>query len=137
MLNELELRRPTFLGGRPVTLADGQEWTVPVPEIRLTRDRSSSDGFRLTFGFGGVADEAFTDLQRQYDEATGTARLKAEMGMFDYALSLNYDLADDDAATLLSFPVGAGSTDTTREAIHEALSGANVPKPTSDGSTLL
>jgi hypothetical protein len=135
-LNEQELRRPDFLGGRPVTLADGQEWTIPVPEIRLTRDRNTAEGFRLTFGFDGKPDEEFTRLQRQYDDNAGGARLAAEMALFDYALGLNYELTDEQASAILSFSVGSGVNDPSREAIHEAIAGANVPKPSSDGSIL-
>jgi hypothetical protein len=126
-LDEQALRRPGFLGGRPVTLADGQEWYVPVPEIFLCVSKVSTDGFGFDFAFGGVPDAVFTQLIREFEIAEGLESIRAEMRMIAYAFDLNYSLDDEQAAQILRFPVGPGVESPARTAIRAALTGTEDP----------
>lgn len=134
-LDELALRRPTFLGGVPVTLADGQDWTIPVPEMRLRLDRTAPEGLQFCFGFGGEVDPEFSRLRREYEDAEGLESLRIEMRLMDLSLSKNYELSDDAAATLLDFAVGKGIMDEAREAVLNVLWGIDVEKKHSSGGS--
>lgn len=137
-LDELALRRPTFLGGIPVTLADGQDWMIPVPDVQLTRlirDRTAESGYRFTYGFGGQEDAEFGKLRDAFSSDKGS--LAAEMAMYDHVLSLNYNLTDEQISTLLSFTVNGQSLDPIRDAILTVLAGGGSPKTSTGGSDLL
>src|SRR5690242_4889167 len=86
---EAERRRPGFLGGLPIPLADGQDWAFAGP-----REAAAA----------GPADRAaVADLLRGIDEADDHAdHLRGELALAIHLLGLNYDLSPADYARLLT-----------------------------------
>jgi hypothetical protein len=133
-LDEQALRRPEFEDGAPVVLADGQEWRLPRPRVRLVPD-DSDRGFKLRLAL--PADEGrFQTLMDTLDAATeGVDLMRAELAVARHLLLLNYDLTPAQVADLLQFSYR--DDDPEGAAIREAVMGVaygNAPKP-SDGGT--
>jgi hypothetical protein len=135
-LDEQALRKPTFLGGVPVTLADGQDWMIPVPDIRMIRDRQTEDGVGFSYGFNGQDDLEFTRLFRTWQKENGYASVVAELAMYDYVLGLNYALDDDAIRQILNFRAGKAE-DPRRGEILAVLTGQASPKAPTGGSEFL
>jgi hypothetical protein len=91
MQDERQARRPTFLGGKPIRLADGRTWQFPGPEA----------GHREAFGssYGPL----IAALCQAEDEPE---RLRAEMALAICLLTTNYDLGPDDLCSVLELPPG-------------------------------
>ena len=86
---EAERRRPGFLGGLPIPLADGQDWAFAGP--------------REVAAAGPADRAAVADLLRGIDEADDHAdRLRGELALAIHLLGLNYDLSPADYARLLT-----------------------------------
>lgn len=104
-LDEKALRRPDFRGGRAVTLADGQAWYIPCPEVDLAPtfldDGSLGDVMtQTTFGpeFDGLV-AAVPSARSQREEAVAMIRLGHDL------LGRNYDLRPADYGRLLRYRV--------------------------------
>lgn len=101
-MNELDLRRPDFdPNGVPIKLADGQNWTFPLPLIELS---PRFDGAEVTLGsstsFGPDHDaliEAATKAEGILDELKTTWALAASM------LRRQYNLDNGQLGTLLRY----------------------------------
>jgi hypothetical protein len=104
MLDERSLRKPSFSAGYPVVLADGQAWTFPKPRIRF-RPRIGSDG-RVEVGGGagfGPEFDASIDVLYGVVETDGIEQLRVTLEMAVRLLRSNYDLTNDDVATLIVY----------------------------------
>lgn len=109
MRPEIESRKPEFIEGSPIKLADGQTYHFrrPIVEFRLTFDGGKvkfgesprlGTGTAETFGdeWYGLLDD-FQQAEEQDD------RLNAYGALAVYLLRLNYDLADAEVVSLLPF----------------------------------
>ena len=133
-LNEQALRRPEFEDGAPVTLADGQEWRLPRPRVRLVPDESDM-GFKVRVACPGD-NGRFQELMDALDAATdGVDLMRAELAVGRHLLCLNYDLTPAQVADLLQFSYR--DDDPEGMAIREAVMGVafgNGPKRSDAGT---
>ncbi|MEO6809479.1 MAG: hypothetical protein ABI353_10260 [Isosphaeraceae bacterium] len=91
MGSEVELRSPSFLGGLPIVLGDGQEWAFPGPrELFDVNGQFNSELLSLLEAIREVQDES--------------ERLRGELALAIQLLSLNYELRPDDFTRLLGGP---------------------------------
>ncbi len=130
MLDEKSLRRSTFDANNsaPIELADGQTWLLPKPWLEV----------RPTFRGGRAVDSVptltcgpeFDALKDAVHEAEGDGIIETAATLAAHMLLLNYDLADEQLATLLRFRDGAVWL---REMMRIA-NGATGPKASSAGS---
>jgi hypothetical protein len=107
-LDERALRRPDFVPGASVTLADGGEWQLRKPVIRFVPDDGHESGFQVRLTLAGEC--RYDDLMRRRDAAfgeAGTANLAdlagVELAIGRLLLLANYDLTPEQVATLLQF----------------------------------
>ena len=103
MIDEAALRRPTFRDGHKITLANGQEWTIPKPRLRLRPrfEGGKAKGFNDLPSWGGEDDE-LVDTLFGVGEVDGAAWVEARFELLARLLLANYDLADDQLADLLT-----------------------------------
>lgn len=108
-LNETDLRRPDFVPGTSVTLADGQSWSLRRPARRFLPD-DSPEGFRTILVIPG--NDRYATALRQREElfgAQGTNEVQVgqlvgiELALGMTILLANYDLTAEQAASLLEF----------------------------------
>jgi hypothetical protein len=128
MLDEKELRKPTFSEGHTVTLADGQKWTFPKPRIRLVPkivDGKVEIGGGATFGpeYDDRLDALFGTR-----EVDPTERLRLQFEVAVRLLQSNYDLRDEDVSQLIVLELGDQASDERWEQLTDVLLG-NAPKP--------
>jgi hypothetical protein len=89
MLDEPTRRRPDFLPGSPIRLADGQLWTFPAPAHEAE--------------FGPDYPAAIAAVDEAEDRAE---RLRAELALAILLLCRNYDLSPDALSGLLRYAPG-------------------------------
>ncbi len=127
-LDEKALRKPSFSEGYKVTLADGQEWTLPKPRIRFKP--SIVDGKVEVTGAPTFAPEFDEALDVLYGvkvvEPIEHLRVKFEMAV--RLLSANYDLQSEDLVNLIVLEPGNESSDERWEQLSRVIMGI-APKP--------
>ena len=105
VLDEAALRRPTFRGGEPVILADGQTYFFPKPNVDL-RPRFSAGRISSTIPATDLGPD-FNDALMAIDEPTEEQAASPYLDrMFQVAaagLLVNYKLTDDDLTRLLVY----------------------------------
>lgn len=101
MLDEQALRRPDFIEGEPVVLADGQAWQLRRPVVRF-RPAENDTGFEVCLSLAG-SDSYGTLYQAYEDIEAGPQLIRAQLAMGRALLLANYDLAPDQVASLLQF----------------------------------
>jgi hypothetical protein len=100
MLNEQSLRKSTFTEGQTLELEGGQIWTFPKPRIRYY---AVPAGDRMEVGGGpsyGPEFDAGRDVLLN-DDSDATERFRVKFEMAVRLLQRNYDLADEQAASLI------------------------------------
>jgi hypothetical protein len=107
-LDEKALRRPDFVPGSPVTLADGQIWFLRRPVMRFVPNDDHESGFDVRLSLDG--DTLYNDLMARRVAAfgeTGFADLASlvpvELAIGKLLLLVNYDLTPAQLADLLQF----------------------------------
>jgi hypothetical protein len=101
MVDEQSLRRPTFVEGTRIQLADGQAWSLP-----------DHPPYKEDF-------EHLAAL-REIGEAEDAADLlRAELALAIYLLSRNYELAPADFQAILEFAPGDPSLAEMQHTVHE------------------
>lgn len=133
-LDEAALRRPDWLGGVPVTLADGQEWTLPRAATYFEPDADDDAEVRQRWNLGeeyGALVQRLAEAQRPSDH------VRAEIALARWLLTRNYALNRAQLVTLLRFGYGASADDGPRrlreEVMAVALGDAPRPKACGDG----
>lgn len=100
MADEQALRRPTFVEGARVPLADGQTWSLP-------RRRADQ------------ADPEYDEMLKVVFEAEDEAeRLRSELALTIFLLSRNYQLTPEAYQELLDFPPGDPTLVELQQAVH-------------------
>jgi hypothetical protein len=117
MLDEKSLRRPDFLPGIPVLLADGQSWSLPPAPDRS--DPGTAEGGPAAAAEGGAPvldDEAtLTAILDAEDEAE---RLRAELALAIALLARNYHLTPADYQEILGGDSGSPVIATLQRTLH-------------------
>jgi hypothetical protein len=115
VLDEKALRRPGFRDDVRVRLADGQEWALPKPRVKMGLmaggDGGESVRFHVDFG---------TEYNRQlseFYEATGLAYYLATLKLAAILMRANYAIADDDLYSLLVFDFSDSAPPEERETL--------------------
>jgi hypothetical protein len=102
-LNEVALRQPTFRGGIPLTLGDGQEWTIPKPVVRFGLSFDEGDDSptfrRKDLGFG----PDYMEVLQSFYDTEGVEQLNVAARMVCRVLKVNYALDNEALATLLPY----------------------------------
>lgn len=130
-LDEQALRRPGFVPGAGVFLADGQCWEFRKPVMRFV-PTDNPTGYTVT---GQILDDdgEFNAMYEAHNETPGWLTL---FRMASYLLQLNYDLTTAQIATLVQLPTGAEGEDPQAEQIMEdilAVCRGDGPKPEAAG----
>jgi hypothetical protein len=106
-LDEVTLRRPDFVEGEPVVLADGQTWQLRRPLVRFTPAETDS-GFAVVLSLNN--DPQYGALYRRYEAVEPGCPVMAEsLALARAVLLANYDLTADQVGELLQF--GASDDD--------------------------
>ena len=113
MIEEVALRRPDFLPGSPVRLADGRWWTLPDPPRPDARGAAAPGGWS---GFGPDYAATVAAVGQAEDEAE---RRRAELALAICLLVRNYDLTADTLCALLGDHPGDPSPAAMQEAFHQ------------------
>ncbi len=128
MLDEAALRKPGFSDGHKVTLADGQEWTLPRPKMRFKP--KIVDG-RVEVGggatFGPEYDESM-EILFGVVEVEPVERLRVKFELAVRLLRANYELTDDDVSALIVLEPDDPASDDRWEQLTRAIMGV-APKP--------
>ena len=132
MLDEKALRRPEFVPGSPVVLADGQRWELRRPIVRFV-PADNANGFetRLKLDDDGTFARQLAAMEAA---ETGLASVVAQLAIGRTLLVANYDLTDSQVGDLLQF--GYDDSDPAGVAIRDAVMDVvwgNGPKPSAAG----
>lgn len=137
MLNEASLRRPTFSleDSVAVVMADGQEWFLRRPVLRL---RPKFAGGRATSSTMQPFLEGGSELVSLLEAITADGDfVQAAINIGAYLLGFNYDLADEHLEELFSFPASCDGEIGWMRQIVQIANGVDVPKaPTSGGDAV-
>jgi hypothetical protein len=127
-LDEKSLRKTGFSEGIKITLADGQEWTLPKPRIRFT-PRIVDGKVEIGGGpsFGPEFDDKL-DILFGVAEAEPSERLRIKFEVAVRLLAANYDLKPEDFAELIVLEPGNPASDERWVQLCEAMMGI-APKP--------
>lgn len=126
LLDEAALRRPEFRPGRTLTLADGQEWTLPCPDVSLIPATDPSGAIDIAYqsDFGEEFDRKLDDLDKARsirEEAIVLIKLGVDL------LRINYDLAPADFPRLLRCRLDSDGVNPTLTAIYLIATGRDKP----------
>jgi hypothetical protein len=128
MLDEVALRKPEWVEGYPVTLADGQIWHIPRPKFRFKPkfvDGKVEIGGGATFG---------PDLEKETEvlygivDAEPSEYMRVKFAMAVRLLGANYNLTAHDFGELIVLEPGDQASDARWEELSAALMGTP-PKP--------
>jgi hypothetical protein len=137
LLDEHALRRPDWREGVPVTLWDGQEWTLPKPVVTGFYPRRNGDGM-LEPATGRDLGSAYDELLDQFFVTEdGYEAVKLSLNLAALLLLANYHLTDTDLRRLLYYALPADSRHEENQAMWEtilAVATGRAPKPTPVGS---
>lgn len=141
-LDEKASRRPEFVEGVPIILADGQPWHLRKPLVRFVPSDTSESGFTLCLTLAG--DDGFTALAAKRDAvfAEGDATIGdiagIELALGRALLRANYDLSATQVASLIQFsydreadPDGWG----IRDQVMDVVMGRSDPKARTGSAT--
>jgi hypothetical protein len=122
-LDEKSLRKPEFSEGLKVTLADGQDWTLPKPRIRFKP--RIVDG-RVEIGGGASFGPEFDDkldILFGVTDADPSERLRVKFEVAVRLLASNYNLEPDNFAELIVLEPGDPASDERWEQLSNAIMG--------------
>lgn len=125
-LDEVALRKSTWVEGNRVRLGDNQEWSFPRPRIRFM-PRAGEDG-RITTAIAaapglGAEFERWFDVLMGVTDADALEEWNAKFGAAAKLLMQNYDLAVADLAELLYWESGDDESDARWVEIERAIRG--------------
>ena len=101
MLDELAKRRPGFVEGVSVVLADGQAWQLRRPLVRFA-PADNEMGFEVCMSLDG--NDGYAALIAANEAAAeGVEVIRTELALARAVLVANYDLTGPEVGTLLRF----------------------------------
>jgi hypothetical protein len=127
-LNEQERRRPDFTPGLAVTMADGQKWNLPKPRHRFKP--KIVDGRVEIAGGATFGPESDDDMEVLFGvaESDPGEYIRVKFAMAVRLLRANYNLSDEELATLIVWEPGDEKSDARWSELNDALQGI-APKP--------
>jgi hypothetical protein len=127
-LDEKSLRKPGFVEGIKVKLADGQEWMLPKPKLRF-KPKIIDGRVEISGGpsFGPEFEDKL-DVLFGVTDADPSERLRVKFEVAVRLLAANYNLEPDDFAELIVLEPGDAASDERWEQLSNAIMGI-VPKP--------
>jgi hypothetical protein len=139
-LNEAEKRRPDFRGGRPVVMADGQEWSLARPRVRFV-PADNDAGFEIILSGPG---DGYNELIERRTALLGGGDLPADAVRRAIAVNLeigkrlllaNYDLTTAELGQVLQYGYDDDDADGRRvlEGVLDVAYGNDAPKPSAGG----
>jgi hypothetical protein len=130
MLDEKELRRPDWVSGVPVKLANGQEWHFPVPTVEMCpRFVDGRPKMWHATSFGPEFDSLVEAVEQS---ETGVSELLAIWGLAAFLVRLQYELTDADLSRLFRHTWGKEKSQAALIAILGVSVGQG-PKPSPVG----
>jgi hypothetical protein len=132
MRTEAELRRPDFTGGTPVRLADGNEWSIPRPVIRISPrldDAGKVAGLSARTTFGAEFDDLIRSIQ---EPPEGANRVTLLLTLAVDLLDKNYTLTPEEKAEVLTFDMGDEAGEQMLFDVYDVAVG-NGPKASNGG----
>jgi hypothetical protein len=140
-LDEAALRRPDFVEGVRVVLADSQSWSLRTPVVWFVPHDASPSGFRSCTLLG--PGDRFQDLldarsaaMAKPEAAAAAEIIGAELALGRELLLANYRLTPDQVAQVLRFGYDADSNPEgrrIRDEVMDVVLGMG-PKPQPDGT---
>ena len=116
MRDEKSLRRPDFLPGCAVRMADGQVWSLPKAPDPYA---GTADAGTSPFADGGVLDREYqATIAAVLDAEDEAERLRAELALAILLLTRNYKLRPADYQELLCDRPGSPVIASLQEAFH-------------------
>ena len=127
-LDEIALRKPGYSEGIKVTMADGQQWTIPKPRIRF-KPRIVDGKVEIGGGpsFGPEFDDKL-DILLGVAEADPAERLRVKFEVAVRLLATNYNLEPENFADLIVLEPGDPASDDRWDQLCNAIMGI-APKP--------
>jgi hypothetical protein len=127
-LDEKSLRKPGFVEGIKVKLADGQEWMLPKPKLRF-KPKIIDGRVEISGGpsFGPEFEDKL-DVLFGVTDADPSERLRVKFEVAVRLLAANYNLEPDDFAELIVLEPGDAASDERWEQLSNAIMGI-APKP--------
>jgi hypothetical protein len=132
MLDEVALRKPEFQEGVRVKLGDGQEWSFPLPKLRMVPKRNGTGeivvDYRIGPGYGSTIQKSFALFWTPVEEEPENAwqiRFAAAADL----LQKNYSITDDDLADLIYLDRADPESLALWHDISMVLAGVGRPKP--------
>jgi hypothetical protein len=122
-LDEKSLRKPAFSAGVKITLADGQEWTLPKPRIRF-KPRIVDGKVEIGGGpsFGPEFDDKL-DILFGVTEADPSELLRIKFELAVRLLAVNYDLKPENFGELIVLEPDDPASDERWEQLCDAIMG--------------
>jgi hypothetical protein len=124
-MTESECRRPEFVGGIPVVLADGQTWHLPPVGVRVF---ARFAGGRAV-GTRIVTDPELDELRQAYEDAAGWPKWLGLLSLAARLLLRNYELGDEDLGELLAEVEGATWPQTVVDLVYGSLESESAGDP--------
>ena len=132
-IDEISARRPDFVPGEPVLLADGQEWQLRRPVVEFApADNDAGFTVHLTLDDDGSFGAALDAIEAMDDTASMSALVVLELKVARMVLLANYDLTPVQVGTLLRFGYDGGRAAKLREDVMDVVWGRG-PKRSAAG----
>ena len=132
-IDEMSARRPDFVPGEPVLLADGQEWQLRRPVVEFApADNDAGFTVHLTLDDDGSFGAALDAIEAMDDTASMSALVVLELKVARMVLLANYDLTPVQVGTLLRFGYDGGRAAKLREDVMDVVWGRG-PKRSAAG----
>jgi hypothetical protein len=103
-IEEKSRRKPDFLGGQGLLMADGQDWIFPKPRVRFAPSDDST-GYTIVLDAGDGYQELINKYREVYDAPSSSieSRLSAEMAIGVFLLRRNYELTTQEMSGILQY----------------------------------
>lgn len=117
----------------PVKMGDGVEWLLPKPwvEVHPVFENGKPVDRWLVFTYGPELDALVKAISEAEDAGV---RILAAVGLGAHLLLRNYDLSDDELATVLVFRSGDPESEAMVRGILDVATGRTGPKPSRGGA---
>lgn len=142
-LNEVEKRRPDFVPGTPVVLADGQAWSLRRPRVWFIVDDGNASGWRACLELDDGDDyqsllDALYGARAIYNDGAddGSVIIRSQLNLGRRLLLANYDLTPEEVGRILRYAYDSSANPEGCRIRDEVMAVAegHGPKPSPDGT---